>query len=169
MKKLFFVVAFLAVSMFASAQFYIGGNVGFMKTDNDGDKTTNFQIAPDFGYVLNDSWSFGLALGFADMESGDFLGKQYTVSPYARYTFYRSGALSVFADGVFDYLNLKPEVGDSYNGWGLSIEPGIAYGLSDKFSVVAKFGSLGYVDVEDTSAYGFELNNTLQFGLYYSF
>ena len=74
MKKLFFVVAFLAVSMFASAQFYIGGNVGFMKTDNDGDKTTNFQIAPDFGYVLNDSWSFGLALGFADMESGDFLG-----------------------------------------------------------------------------------------------
>ncbi len=169
MKKLFFVVAFLAVSMFASAQFYIGGNVGFNKTDYNGAKTTNFKIAPDFGYVLNDNWAFGLALGFSDEESDEFYGKEYTVSPYARYTFYRNGALSLFADGVFEYARLKPEASDAANGWGVSVEPGIAYNLSEKFSIVAKFGYLGYADIEDVTTYGFEFDNTLQFGLYYSF
>lgn len=169
MKKLFFLVAFTAVSMFASAQFYIGGSVGFNKTDNDGVKTTNFKIAPDFGYVLNDNWSFGLALGFSDLESNDFIGKEYIVSPYARYTFYRNGAFSVFTDGVFEFITQKPEIGDNTNGWGISVEPGIAYNLSDKFSVVAKIGSLGYADIEDTTAYGFGLDNEIKFALYYSF
>lgn len=155
--------------MFASAQFYVGGGVGFNKTEVGDDDATNFQIAPDFGYVLNDSWTFGLALGFSDLESDDFTGKEYSIKPYARYTFYRAGALSVFADGVFEYMKLKPEQGDNLSGWGIGIEPGVAYSLSEKFSIVAKFGNLGYTDVEDITSYGFEFDNNLSFGLYYSF
>ena len=49
------------------------------------------------------------------MESTDFVGKEYIVSPYARYTFYRKGAFSVFADGVFEFITQKPEIGDNAN------------------------------------------------------
>lgn len=56
MKKLFFVVAFLAVSMFASAQFYIGGNVGFNKTDIE-DVTT-------YGFEFDNTLQFGLYYSF---------------------------------------------------------------------------------------------------------
>ena len=55
MKKLLFLVAFLATSMFASAQIYVGGGIGFNKSDDNGAKTTTYEIAPEVGYKLNDN------------------------------------------------------------------------------------------------------------------
>lgn len=165
MKKLLFLVAFLATSMFASAQFYVGGGIGFDKTDDNGAKTTTYKFAPEVGYTLNDNWAFGLVLEYADFDNDVC---QYGIQPYARYTFYRNGAFSAFADGCVAYVKAENGGFDS-KGWGIGVEPGIAYSLSDKFSIVAKLGNLGYTDVEEKKSFGFEFDNELTFGLYYSF
>ena len=165
MKKLFFLVAFLAISMFASAQIYVGGGIGFNKTDDNGEKTTTYKIAPEVGYKLNDNWAFGLVLEYSDFDNDVC---QYGIQPYARYTFYKNGAFSAFADGCFAYIKAE-NGGFDAKGWGIGIEPGIAYNLSDNFSIIAHFGNLGYTDIEETKSFGFELDNELTFGLYYSF
>lgn len=161
MKKVLFMVAFLATSMIASAQIYVGGSVGFNKTDNNGAKTTTYTIAPEVGYTLNDSWSFGAVFEYSDMDN-DL--DNYSVNPYARYTFYRAGAFSMFVDGTAKVGKINDET-----GWGVGAKPGIAYSLNEKFSIVSHLGYIGYQDNDDVTKFGFDFDNALSFGLYYSF
>ena len=94
--------------------------------------------------------------------------KGYAINPYARYTFYRTGNLSLFADAGFAYAKLE-QAGYDAKGWEVGIDPGIAYNLSEKFSITAKFGYLGYSDIEESKKFGLSLDNDISFSLYYSF
>lgn len=48
--------------MAASAQVYIGGEVGFWR--NTDANHTNFNIKPEIGYNLSDQWDLGIGIGF---------------------------------------------------------------------------------------------------------
>ena len=66
MKKLFITIAFVAATMFASAQLYVGGSLGMSTkggkdkvefggttTTTDAPKAFNFSIAPEAGFRKN--------------------------------------------------------------------------------------------------------------------
>ena len=158
----------MVCAMVASAQLYVGGGLGYAKTEVGDADATEWSIRPEVGYTLNDNWALGVALGYTDVEDK---GNTFTVSPYARYTFLKTGAFSVFADGTVEVARYKPDAGDSTTGWGIAIKPGVAYAINENFSVVAHVGALGYWDLDnDTKSYGLELDaSDLSFSLYYSF
>lgn len=181
MKKIMMTIAAAFVATAMNAQGYIGGNVGFTsaKANVDGAKaTTEFTIAPEVGYNLNDSWAIGAALGFTSVKAGDADAvTAFTVAPYARYTFAKLEKVNFFLDGQFAYSTLK----DTYDQIGVHIIPGVAVNLNEKVSFVAKlggeFGGLGWTQTKDkgtdikVNEFGFDLQSLagLTFGLYYNF
>lgn len=62
MKKLFLTLAVAAASLTASAQVYVGGEVGLWR--NKDANHTNFTIKPDLGYKLSDKWDLGIGIGY---------------------------------------------------------------------------------------------------------
>ena len=57
----------------APGRWYLGGMLGFTaqtekhidgSNESKGPKTTNFNIIPSFGYVINDKWAVGLGIGY---------------------------------------------------------------------------------------------------------
>ena len=83
MKKVFLTFALMLTAMAASAQFYVGGGVGYSKTESGNNEATVFSITPEVGYVINEDWSVGATLGFENVED---VSKTFTVEPYVRYT-----------------------------------------------------------------------------------
>ena len=166
--KLFLVAVAMVMTTTASAQIYIGGALGYAKAEAGDADVTTWSVSPEVGYTINDNWAFGVALDYTDAEDG---GNTFTVIPYARYTFLKSGAFSVFADGAVEITSIKPDTGDSTTGWGISIQPGVAYAINKNFSVAAHVGALGYWDLDnDAKLYGLDLDTSdLSFSLYYSF
>ena len=167
--KRFFLSAIVAViAMTANAQIWVGGELGFTYTDFDShdESMTSFVIAPEVGYTLNEKWDIAIALGdrYSKMKNHDATNDIY-VNPYARYTFFKTGKVGFFVDGGFSILT-----GDSPTEFGVGIRPGIKFAASDKVTLVASFGGLGYKKVEDSySQFGFDVNgNKLMFGCYYS-
>ena len=66
---------------------------------------------------------------------------------------------------------MKPKDVDSKTSVWVGLRPGIKFAASDKITLVAHLGSLGYKNVKDTySQYGLNIdNNGLSLGLYWSF
>ena len=180
--------AFVAVaSLTASAQIWVGGEVGFntWKTTEDGatlGKGNQFVVAPEVGYKLNDKLDVAVLIGFAHAKNANELfnyeipafenANGFKLNPYLRYTFAKAGNFSFFADGGFTYALLHP-CGDnkSYNAWEIAIKPGIAYALSDKVSIVAHVGNIGYEFVKHgdwkQNEFGLGLDgNDISFGCY---
>ena len=70
----------------------------------------------------------------------------FIIAPYARYTLFSQGLFSMFLDGGVGYSTTKADGAERQNGWEIGIKPGIMFNLSDNFSLVAKYGFLGYRD-----------------------
>ena len=166
------VAAFVSVSM--SAQYYVGGGVGFrtgtttnevttagIKTSTDL-KSNVFSIVPEIGMKLDNKMAIGVALGYANSKSEynpttTYKVNEFEIAPYFRYTLATWGNLSLFTDAQFRVLTGKEtiettgaaDVETKVNEWGLFIIPGISYQLNDKFNFVAKLGSgLGYANTK---------------------
>lgn len=192
MKKVFLTVALAAASLAASAQVYVGGEVGFWR--NTDANHTNFNIKPEIGYNLSDKWDLGIGIGFNHDYNGvgKFDGEtllkaktnSFEVDPYARWSFVKFGPVKLFLDmgfGINTY-KVKGEVmghdvdGDAQVGWRVGVQPGVKVSLAKNVDFIAHMGFLGYQDADDDySAYGengFGFNfsgNNLNFGILYNF
>lgn len=182
MKKLFLTLVVALVSVAASAQLYVGGEVGYWR-DYQANQT-EFSIAPEVGYNLSDKWALGLSFGYVHNYVGDENHltdgtkiNAVTVNPYARFTYAKFGPVKLFLDGGFNVDAVKvKDADDSSIAWGIGVKPGVSVNLTEKVSFVAHVGFLGFQDADDdiASAYkrgfGFDIDgNKLQFGLYYNF
>lgn len=147
----------------ANAQVYAGGSLGFW--DNDDTNKTSFRFVPEVGYNLNDSWALGMELGYSSKVYGD--SKVLHVSPYARYSYFNQGMVSLFVDGGFSYSTIK----DGDDGFNIGLKPGLAIKLTDKFSLVSKFGFVGYSDdyAFMGNGFGLDLTNNITFGFFVNF
>lgn len=162
--------AFVAVSM--DAQIYVGGSLGFNSTSyqQDGlDSETTITILPEIGYNLTDDFAVGATFGYESWGDDD---NAFTVAPYARYTFLKSGAVNLFVDGGLSYTSRK----DQYSDLSIGFKPGVAVNLTEKFSFVTHVGFLGFTEHnpkgDDNNVTDFGLNldgNFLTFGFYYNF
>lgn len=177
MKKLFLAAAFVACSLGANAQMWMGGSLGldFMKPDGADKTQTTFTIKPEVGYSLNEKWDLALGIGFTSLSNVNGVEDngnctEFGINPYARYTFASFGKVGFFADGGVDLGILTPKGGDSNTSFWIGIRPGVKYAASDKITFVAHLGQFGYKSVQDTyTDFGLNLTNSLSFGLYYSF
>ncbi len=176
MKKMLLTAVVALMTLTASAQVYVGGQVGFWR--NHSQNETQFTIAPEVGYNLSDNWAIGIALGYNYAYNELGVGDKWNglkVNPYARYTFAKFGPVNLFADGGFEFETGKYKGGKAGNDWGVGIKPGVAVNLTDKLSFVSHVGFLGYRDSNDYGAKGDDglgcfLDATdVTFGLYYNF
>ena len=184
MKKMLLTAVVALVTLSASAQVYLGGEVGLWR--NPDANTTQFNLRPDVGYKLSDKWALGIAVQYNHTYVRGEKANSMGVNPYARYTAAKFGPVSVFLDGGFEFNSVKWKDRDSYNEWGIGIKPGLAVNLTDKLSFVTHLGFLGYNDtdegdyvddfgagafwgIDENHGFGFRFSNAIRFGLYYNF
>ena len=197
MKKILLTALVAVASLAANAQVWIGGEVGFSatKTSIDGEKfgaAANFNLLPEIGYTINDKFDIAMTIGLAHRNgNGDYYAgsnnfenfdgmlddvnrNAFTINPYVRYKFAKTGDFTFFVDGGFSYTMIHVS-GDDDNGnqWALGFKPGIAYNLTEKVSLVAHIGDLGYAfykrgDVK-SNTFDMGISNNISFGAYVSF
>lgn len=158
MKKLFLSLIVAVCSLAASAQAYVGGQVGLWR--NTDANHTSFNLAPELGYKLSDQWDLGLSIGFAHEYYKGVKLNGFEVDPYVRYTVAKAGPVSFFIDGGFGFATAKAKKGDrksdSCNMWQIGIKPGVKVSLSKKVDFIASMGFLGYRDNDDVKVTGID-------------
>lgn len=171
--KMAALVLLTSISSAASAQVWIGGNLGYNhsessfdeKLGNEGPSTTsdNIHIAPEIGYNLNDKFALALSLGY-DHDSGK--SNQWSVNPYVRYHFAESGKVRFFIDGglLYSIAHLNGLDTDIEN-YGFSFNPGVSYAISNRLGLVAHVGELGYTHGHTEAETGHYSSNNFNFGL----
>ena len=185
------------------------GTVGTAATEEY--TTSGFVFQPEVGYKLDDKMAVGIAISFSSVSKeakyvGTGTAPQYTkpntttigLRPYLRYQVLNLGKANIFVDGGVNFaISKDKEVGFDANGntydnkpamdLGLFVTPGIAYNVTDKWSIVAKLedmfvfgyskGSVpdlpGAPDASSNINLGFSTGGfttgSLRFGVYYNF
>jgi len=171
MKRILLLCVVACATFCVNAQVYVGGSVGFWSQETNSKESTTVKFLPEAGYSFNDKWAVGTVLGYVYSEIEDYETKSLTFAPYARFSFFQKDMIRLFVDGGFAFNSVKPDEGDRVNTFSTGFKPGIALDLSKNFSILAKFGFLGYQEYDDDSdGFGLDINgNSLTFGLYYSF
>lgn len=188
MKKLFTLAIVAVASVFGASagNGYVGGSIGFMHEETKAGATNNFNILPELGYNINNNWAVGTTIGY---DYTHFNGKStelhlFEFNPYARYSFYRSGnnLVQLFVDGgagiglgKYDYG--KHDDGHTAVTWNVGFRPGVAFNVTNNFSIVAHVGFLGYKGANNAAFDGgkarkggvFLNGNDLTLGFYYNF
>lgn len=177
MKKIFMTMFAAIVAASVSAQVYVGGGVGVASVTNDynGNSVdgTVFKFVPEVGYTFNDNWAAGVAFGWEGATEGG--KKTLSVNPYARYTFVKSGKVSVFVDGSLGYAHTYNS-GCDIDEFSVGLKPGVAVSLNDHLSFVTHVGFVGYQNEKDnntkvkTDIWGVDVDGrNIVLGLYYNF
>lgn len=180
MKKFLLMAVMAIMTLGASAQgkWYSGGQVTFGRTTESasGVKSTQVTVLPEIGYNLTDNFAVGGVLGVSYRKSGGEEKTVFRVNPYARYTYFNSERVHLFVDGGVDF-GIGRAHGSTAVEYGIGFRPGISFDLSDKFSLVAHVGFLGYQGGNRPAKrngapenWGLDLNsNNLMFGFYVHF
>lgn len=174
MKKVLATLMVMFAVITASAQdMYLGGGIGiWANTDTD---NTNFSITPDFRYGLNDKWAVGGGLTLDITGGNGSTSTAFAINPYARWTYWNNGAVSLFLDMGFGVSVNKTKHVDAEAGFELGVRPGVAIELNDKFSVFTKIGFAGFrTDYlgngnRNTGVGVYGDGNGLSFGIEYAF
>ena len=156
MKKVIFATLLLAAlavtSQAQEKKWWVGGTVGYSSTKLPGihDASETFTFLPELGYNLSDRWAVGIQFGLnqADLntDNSSTWFQQFSVAPFARYTFWSYKSFSLFADGGINFSDLTGDVdlvankaGDTHlTTFGVFINPGFAVRLTDRFSLIGR-------------------------------
>lgn len=183
MKKIILMAVMSVMTLTAAAQnWYVGGSVAGWR--NDSDKVTTIKVAPEFGFSLDDQWSIGTVIGWTYIHRTGVNGNLVDFDPYARYSFYKNGIVTLFVDGGVDlgFGKASYKHGDDSDTavkYGIGFKPGISLRLNDHCSIEAHAGFLGYRGTNDAAkdllddhydGWGFDFSGyNLSFGFFYNF
>lgn len=178
MKKLMLVAVMAIASLTAVAQdWYAGGSVGFWR--NASDNQTAFRILPEVGYNISDKVAVGAQFGYDYSYENAVNVNLFVIDPYLRYSLFKNDNVNIFVDGGVDlgfgWAKTKGQSStDTAVTYGIGFKPGIAYNISERLSLVAHVGFLGFQGGNDASQApdqgGLMLDgNDLEFGVYYNF
>lgn len=169
MKKLFITMVFVAATMFASAQLFVGGNLGIdmgtQKNKYDGTtrtdaKTFGFDFNPSVGFMFSDNMGVGLDItfGFAKITNPktdsdpENIDKVTTIgfAPYFRYVFAEVDNFNFYCDAKVNFSTAKAKNtndGETSDGnktmeLGVNVVPGVQYNFTDNISMVASLNVL---------------------------
>ena len=108
MKRKKLISLFAAMAMTVNAQVYLGGSVGVGSVKfGHNDAETTYKFMPEIGYNLNSDWAIGVVLGYqkgaCKLGNGNYGQDVDTellqISPYVRYTVFKSNLINAFVDG----------------------------------------------------------------------
>lgn len=179
MKKFLFMALIAVMTLGASAQnWYSGGQVTFGRTTQSvsGLKTTQVTVLPEIGYNMTENFAIGSVLGVSYKKTGDQKLTVLKINPYARYTYFQNERIGLFLDGGVDF-GIGRANGHTAVEYGIGLRPGVSLNITDRFSLVAHVGFLGYQSGNRPAKrngtpenWGLDLNsNNLMFGFYYHF
>lgn len=179
MKKILLMAVMAIMAVGASAQkWYSGGQVTFGKTTESvsGLKTTQVTVLPEIGYNLTENFAVGSVLGVSYRKAGGEEKTIFKVNPYARYSYFQTERLRLFLDAGVD-MGIGRAHGHTAVEYGIGLRPGVSLNITDRFSLVAHVGFLGYQGGNRPAKrngapenWGLDLNsNNLMFGFYYHF
>ena len=198
MKKILLMLLVAAFSLTAGAQVYVGGEVGFWRNSDDNHTTFKLKPEIGYNLSDKWALGIGIGYNHDYYGTGEheFAGitaegnqkvNGFSVTPYARYSFAKFGPVSLFLDGGFGINTYKvkytvgvnghseSETSDAQTGWQIGIQPGVKVNLAKNVDFIARTGFLGYRDADDQycqfgeNGFGFDLSNSLSFGLYFNF
>ncbi len=181
MKKLLIMALFAVLTLGASAQkWYAGGQLTLGRTTTELSgvslKSTQIAVLPEIGYNLTDNFALGATFGVDYKKTGDNKLTTFQISPYARATYFKSKMVDLFIDGGGGF-GIGRADGHTAVTYEIGLRPGMSLNLSDRFSLVAHVGFLGYESGNAPAKrggtpenWGLNLDSTnLLFGFYYHF
>ena len=182
MKKIFMMAVMAVAALSANAQTWVGGELGFTSSHVNGAGTSKeFTIKPEVGYGLNEKFDVAIALGYtyssdklkSQLGGGKFSTNTFEINPYVRYKFVKAGNFFAFVDGGLGYATTHYNgVSKNENQFGVYVQPGIAYSVSNKVTLVSHLGEGLYYnhqwmkEVYHQNNVGFRLFNGITFGAY---
>ena len=197
MKKIVLSLALAVSALAANAQVYVGGDFSLWRNTEKSANETNFTIAPEIGYTLDENSEIGIALGYMHEYEGSASHNgtstslnAFAIAPYYRYNFLKTKNIDLFIEAGFGIATGKEKVeyaagnattsveSDAANSYEIGLKPGVAVNLNSKLSFVAKAGFFGYRTTNDnatTNAFGDNgfgvaaSTNDLSFGFVYKF
>ena len=112
-----------------------------------------------------------------DYDDEDFSGSSsskpayFGLGVFARYNIAKTGIATFFVDGGIGLKFWNNSVGTEFS---IGIRPGVSIAASEKVSLVAKVGYIGYQKYSDKRGGGSDIglgidNSALSFGVYYNF
>lgn len=187
MKK-FITTLLLAVAALGTAHaegWWVGGNVGFMHESSKAGTTNEFSLRPEVGYNFNEKWAVGGNIGYTyrNYAGQDINYNSFEIAPFARFTYYRTSnnLVQLFIDGGVNLGIGSTSYGDKDSDtactYGIGIKPGVAFNITDHFTIAAHLGFLGYEGANDAAkdrgakergGINFDSRN-LSLGFYYCF
>ena len=154
MKKLLVSLFVMVAALSVNAQdLYMGGVFNLWR--NGDANRTNFTIAPEVGYNLNEQWAVGVTFSYSHDYFEKMKRNSVAIAPYARFSYYENKIVRLFIDG----------------GLGFSTNR-IALKLNKNFSLIAKCGFVGFRDDYSVTEDGFGISlqsEDLSFGFHYEF
>ncbi|MCM1369050.1 MAG: porin family protein [Candidatus Amulumruptor caecigallinarius] len=163
MKKIFTLAVVAIASVFAAnaENWHVGGNIGYDHEAKNGVTTNSFAIMPEIGYDLNSTWSIGTQIGYQYNHTCgvDASLNMFKFNPYVRWTFFKTDndLVELFVDGGAGIgLGWYDHNDDSHTAvtWNIGFRPGVKVNLTEKFSVVAHIGQLGYQGANNYAYWG---------------
>ncbi|MDE6170318.1 MAG: porin family protein [Duncaniella sp.] len=154
MKKIISLAILAVMAFTASAQLHIGGTVNAWR--NGSEHETTLTIMPEVGYTISDNLIIGTEIGWNHFHKKGLNNNLFGIAPYARYTFLQSGIVGLFVEGGFDVFAGKTSFenggeSDTATTFGIGFKPGASFKVSEKVTLVTKFGFLGYEGANDAA------------------
>lgn len=184
MKKLLLSLVLAVGAIAANAQVWVGGSVGYGFQKNGSKRLHEFDLSPTVGFNLSEKWEIGLQFSLGKDKSNtteetvekiDDLSQltvinyimatyKYSVQPFVRYNFYKTGIVTFFLDGSIGYQfnkqdNKLQHTTESSNKDGMysynnteyktniinvGIRPGVKFDVTDHFKLETHLGFVGY-------------------------
>lgn len=173
MKKLLLSCAIILGTISVNAQeagnMWLGGTIGgeYTRPGGTGLYSSAFNFSPEIGFILSENLGVGLELGMGYSKRKNYYDngnwgyhkirtteKSISFSPFLRYTFLKGSLGALFVDGGLYYQHAREknslvayysyETKKIVNYYGARIRPGVAINLSENFSLIGKFGFIGY-------------------------
>lgn len=182
---------FALLSSFASAQWTVGGGVGFYATSyNDNNpsasnssnmKTFSLSFTPRIGYFLNDNMLLGLNTEYAKSQttysnsSTKNSSYKYSFGPYFRYIYRFNSIVGIWAEaqsmvgfGGSKRISSTPSNSDKTSNFSVetSIRPGISLFINKHLFFDTSYGYLGYDFIRTKNLNTAYVSNSNHVGLY---
>jgi len=120
----------------------------------------------------------------ADLNEDDMKLNSFTIAPYLRYNVLKFDRVKFFIEGGVGYTSIKTDQAPAQLGGNeaklnlleISFRPGVSIDLSSNISLMAKIGSLGYMEAKEKESdqkltrFGLDIDTyNLLFGLNFKF
>jgi opacity protein-like surface antigen len=142
---------------FDKSDWFISGSFGFKSTGTGGTNQNTFEIIPSVGYFVTDKIAIGGLLGYRKAATDQILfgvfGRYYT-KPKSQFSLFGQAGISVVSES-------NGGGGGSATNFGFALKPGLNYFVSNRFSLEATFGAIGF----ESKSNGGTSNTDFEFGI----